>query len=176
MAEIKSSLEIALERAASFGRADAEDARREGDKKGRALARRCLAGDLPPDQLAGELGLVAGDQRAGARRGAAQALAEALGHGEAAASTGLAAITPADGAPALARLQKAAEARGQAVAGLERQLTLELAGTLADLGVSGSAAHPNPQAHPDYQARLEQAQAAADREAARAAAELLVAF
>ncbi|MCF8033255.1 MAG: hypothetical protein K9K66_09045 [Desulfarculaceae bacterium] len=156
MAEIKSALEIALERAAALG-AGEDDSRREAREKGRALARRLLEGEAEPDDLAGL-------QAGAARLGAAGALLEALGGRQPAALEGLKAL--AVGTPAVAVCEEVAaalEERAAAQDALHQQLAQEMAADLAALGAGGPAMRPNPAAHPEYAARAEDALAGAEK-------------
>lgn len=156
MAEIKSALEIALERAAALG-AGEDDSRREAQEKGRALARRVLEGEAGPEDLTGL-------EPAPARQAAAEALLAALAGGQLSALEGLrtlAGATPA--ADAWQGLASALEARAVARSKLHSELAQEMAGDLAAMGIGGPAVRPNPEAHPDYAARSEEAMAEADK-------------
>jgi hypothetical protein len=172
MAEIKSSLEIALERAARFGGGGKEDlAREEGKKRGLAAARRLLAGEETPQGLAARVEGQEGAARPAALAGAAGALVEALPGPEGPrALEGLRAL--AAGRPELARLEEAAAGAQAAERDLHRRLAAEQARALAQAGIKGPAVRPNPEAHPEYDARRQAAAGEADRQAARAAEEL----
>jgi hypothetical protein len=171
MAEIKSALEIAMERAAALG-AGEDDSRREAEERGRALARRVLEGELEPKVLAG---LSAGPPAA--RQAAARVLLEALGAGRAEALEGLRALAPDEKtAAAWSDLTEAVEARQAALAQLREQLAGELAGELAAAGIGGEAARPNPEAHPEYTARLAAALAGSDEELQAAGDKFLAAL
>lgn len=161
MAEIKSSLEIALERAAALGNADKDDERREeGRRQGKAWARRAALGELAPSELRGFIDQLNGAAAQGAFAAAAGTLLEEITAGNRAALASLIMLTadhPAQAAAKdLAQVLKAEE--GVAIE-VSRQLATELAATLAAEGVSGSAVHPNPASHPQLQERFQQAAA-----------------
>jgi hypothetical protein len=172
MAEIKSSLEIAMERAARFGGGGKDDLdREEGRKRGRAAARRLLAGEETPQGLAARVEGQEGAARAAALSEAAATLLEALPG--AAGRTALAGLRElAAGRPELARLEEAAAGAEAAERELHRRLAAEQAEALAAAGIAGPAARPNPEAHPEYQTRREQELAGALQEL-RAAADRL---
>lgn len=170
MAEIKSSIEIALERAAAFGAADKdEEKREEGRRQGKAWARRQAMGELAPSELRGLIDQLAGAEAEGARAEAGAVLVGEIKAGNRAAMAGLMALT--SGTPAqpaameLARLLKAEE---EVAMNVSRTLAGEMLAELAAEGISGSAVHPNPAAHPQLQARY--AEAAAGLDAQRQAA------
>ncbi|MFH2128220.1 MAG: hypothetical protein ABIK12_17020, partial [Pseudomonadota bacterium] len=73
MAEVKSALEIAMERAAALG-AGEDDSKRQAQEKGQVLARQCLEGDLSAVDMAAQLAGLPSDSVFSA----AQALLEAL--------------------------------------------------------------------------------------------------
>ncbi len=148
MAEVKSALEIALERAAALG-AGEDDSHREAAERGRALARRLLEGEDGPGDLAG---LEAGP----ARTAAAEALVEAMSGGKGlAALEGLKALAgEGAGQRAWDALASAADARQAALTQVMRQLAAEQAASLAAVGIGGPAAQPNPEAHPDCAKRV----------------------
>jgi len=161
MAEIKSSLEIALERAAALGSADKDQERREeGRRQGKAWARRATLGELAPSELRGMVDQLGGAEAEGAFAAAGQTLLEEITAGNRAALASLIMLT--NGHPAqqavkdLAQVLKAEE--GVAIE-VSRQLAAELAATLAAEGLSGSAVHPNPASHPQLQERFQQAAA-----------------
>jgi len=170
MAEVKSALEIALERATALG-AGEDDSRREAAEKGRALARRLLEGEAEPEALAG---MEAGP----ARQSAAETLARALsGDKRLAALAGLKALA-GEGAAEKAwdALASAADAREAALIQVMRQLAAEQAASLAAVGIAGPAAKPNPEAHPDYEKRVAAALAKAGEALQAAGKELLAAL
>ena len=87
MAEIKSALEIALERAAALG-AGEDDSKRQAQEKGQALARQCLEGYLTPADMATQLAGLPPESSLSA----AQALVEGLFEGRERALPGLKAM------------------------------------------------------------------------------------
>ncbi|MFZ5584997.1 MAG: hypothetical protein ACOZHQ_03605 [Thermodesulfobacteriota bacterium] len=170
MAEIKSSIQIALERAAALGASDKDEERREeGRRQGKAWARRAALGELAPSELRGLVDQQAGAEAEGARAAAGETLLGEIAAGNRAAMAALMALsagTPAQPpAMELARLLKAEEDVAVAVS---RELAAEMLAQLAAEGISGPAVHPNPAAHPQLQARF--AQAAAGLDAQRQAA------
>ncbi|MBU1154725.1 MAG: hypothetical protein KJ921_02685 [Proteobacteria bacterium] len=172
MAEVKSALEIAMERAAALGVGE-DDSKRQAQEKGQALARQCLEGDLTPTDMAAQLAGMAPDSVASAAR----ALLEALGEDRDGALPALEAMCSHGAAKeayeALARVQEQRERT-------RRELDSELAqGMLADLaarGIRGSALHPNPAAHLDYAARSQEALAGAEAELKAAGGQLVKAL
>lgn len=160
MAEIKSSLEIALARAAALGGGGSEEiAREEGAKRGQVAARKLLIGQLEPTAMAAEMGSLSGEGKAAARRAAGRVLLEGLSQTPSRALAGLAALTERDsGAPqAIKRLSKALEAMAEAENQLADNLAAEMKDDLARAGISGSAVRPNPLAHPGFAQRREAA-------------------
>lgn len=169
MAEIKSALEIALERAAALGSGE-DDSKRQAREKGQALARQCLEGDLTAQDLAAALAGLGLESTASA----AQALLEALGQDRAGALPALEALGAAGPArEAYEALVKVQARREEARRELDRELARDILGELAARGIGGSAVRPNPAAHPDYQARCDAALAGADQELKKAGEELL---
>ncbi len=163
MAEIKSSLEIALERAAALAAADGMTERRpcpgRGRGQGRAAARRVMAGELAPAELARQLEAMEGARQRGARADAAAELLAALPAGQDLAMPGLLALgraVPAAQA-GLAALAAALRQVNQASLALRRELAAELGAEFAAAGLNGAALVPNPEAHPHF---AERAQAA----------------
>ena len=178
MGEIKSSIEIALERAAAMGGGDEQELlQAEAEKKGKLLARRLLGGDLDLEGLAREMAGLEDKALPFARRAAAQVLLEGMADNPQASLLGIRDLAQAAGAQeqALAVLS-AAEAIHSAAAELEEELAREMAQDLAREGISGPALVPNPQAHPQYDQRMEQALGQASQELARAGERLLAAL
>ena len=172
MAEVKSALEIALERAAALG-AGEDDSRRQAQEKGQALARRCLEGDSTPAAAARELAGLPLE----AVTAAAQALLEALQEGRVAALPGLEALCPSGPAQtAYAALAQTQAQREKARQEVESALAQEMSQELAAQGIGGSAVRPNPAAHPDYAARCTAALAGAEAELKAAGGQLLKAL
>lgn len=166
MAEIKSALEIALERAAALG-AGEDDSRREAEAKGRALARRVLEGEA-------EAGELAGLEPEPARRAAGRALLEALEGNRQGALPALEAMCSQGAAKeAYEALAQAQARREKARQELDSELAQGMLADLADKGISGNAVRPNPVAHPDYDARCAAALADAKAEFKTAGAQLL---
>lgn len=160
MAEIKSALEIALERAAALG-AGEDDSKRQAQGKGQALARQCLDGGMAPNDMAAQLAGLPSDSTTSA----ALALLEALAEGREDALPGLAALCPQGAAKeAYALLVQAQAKRQEARQAVENELAGEMAQDLAEAGIGGSAVRPNPAAHADYDARCQAALAGAEAE------------
>lgn len=172
MAEIKSALEIALERAAALGSGE-DDSKREAQEKGQALARQSLGGDLAPTDMAEQLaGLPTASTGAAAR-----ALLEALEQGREGALPGLEAICPPGPArEACQGLTQAQARREQTRLEVEAELAKEMAGELAAKGIGGNAIRPNPLAHPEYEARRGAAMAGAEAELKAAGEKLVIAM
>lgn len=175
MGEIKSSIEIAMERAAAMEGSDEEELlQAEAEKKGKILARRLLGGDLTLEGLGRELAELEERALPFARRSAARVLLEGMADNPQASLLGIRDLAQAAGAQAEAlAVLSAAEAIHSAAAGLEEELAREMARDLAREGISGSALAPNPQAHPQYDQRMESALAQASQELARAGDRLL---
>lgn len=173
MAEIKSSLEIALERAKALGGVDRKEAAaQEGKHKGAILARRLLAEDIEPQEMAESLSEISAEGRGPARLAAAEILLDKLAEDQKQALAGLQEIargTPV--AKAADDLIRSAQAIQDKVRALKGELALELAQVLMAAGISGSAVKANPQTHPQYQKRLDEALSAliSDLEKAKAA-------
>ncbi len=174
MAEIKSSLEIALERAAAMGGGDREELdREEGKKRGTAAARKLLSGDLDAPALADELASLAGEGRRAARKVAARILLEAVPQAPSRALAGLRALVgQGQAGQSLQRLSAAVGALQQAELDLDQALAQEAAAELEKAGITGSAVQPNPRAHPAYQQRRQAALAEGLREYNSAAQQL----
>ncbi len=152
MAEIKSSLEIAMERAAAMGGGGREEIDREdGMKRGQLTARKIMLGELEPGVLADELSSLSGEGLSAARTAAAQILLEAVPQMPARAISGLEALVgQGQGAGSLRSLAEAVAAIQQDDAALMKELTLEMAGELFKAGISGSSVRPNPAANPGF--------------------------
>ena len=110
MAEIKSSLDIAMERAAAMGAAADDQAREDGRKAGKSLARRFLSGEIDTDRLAAELGGLNSGWIAFARTAAVERMWPDLEQGMAHAVAGLVAL--AGGTEAQAQAAGLAELAG----------------------------------------------------------------
>ena len=169
MAEVKSALEIAMERAAALG-AGEDDSKRQAQEKGQALARQCLEGDLAPVDMAVQLAGMAPDSTASAAR----ALLEALGENREGALPALDAMCSQGAAKeAFQALTRAQAKRHEARQAVESELAGEMAQDLAAKGIGGSAVRPNPAAHPEYEARCAAALADAEEELKTAGDQLL---
>ncbi len=158
MAEIKSSIQIAMERAAALGGASqAELAAEEGKRLGRPLGRRAAAGELEPQGLLEALDKLPPDKRPGAKAAAAEAL---LGEIEQGRLQGLPAlIALSQGSPAEQagqQLMAILSMEGSAEDKLNQELAQEMAAQIKALGLGGAAVRPNPAAHPNLKARMEQ--------------------
>ncbi|MEW5913067.1 MAG: hypothetical protein AB1814_10970 [Thermodesulfobacteriota bacterium] len=177
MAEIKSALEIALERAAALGRGDDHEARREGRARGTALARRFLDQDLAAEGLASGLAELEIGQQGAGREGAWEVLLAALDEGRPQALEGLKVLAQGQAAAAAwQELERAEQGRLAALTSLEDELAAELQAELAAAGIAGSAARANPQAHPQYEQRRQAALAQAQQKVAQAAKALSAAL
>lgn len=155
MAEIKSSLEIAMERAAALGGGGKEEiAREEGAGRGKVAARKLLIGELEPPALADEINSLAGEGKTAARQTAAGLLLEAVAQMPPRALAGLRALAENEeehrGIRALAL---AVNDIHEAEAALAEELAEDMIQDLAKAGISGSAVMPNYTAHPDYEER-----------------------
>ena len=160
MAEIKSSIEIALERAAAMAGDDDSDATLEETRQqAQILARRFLAGDLLPRELEHKLREYSGAAGEAARQRLVELLLEALPEKGGLALQGLRVVLAEqeDSAAPLDELQSALERAQNAEAELKRELAKEMREQLAEQGISGPALRPNPQAHPQFEARRRQA-------------------
>ncbi len=159
MAEIKSTLEIAMERAAAMGGGDRQELdREEAVRRGQVAGRRVLNGDLKPAELLGELADLDPAARRAARAAAVRVLLDGVPEQKNLALPALKALC--EGTPAeeeLGGLVEAVAAMDQAITSLAAALAAEQAERLEQAGISGSAVKPNPLAHPDYQARSQQA-------------------
>lgn len=170
MAEIKSSIQIALERAAGMGAADKdEEQREEGRRQGKAWARRAALGELAPSDLRGLVDGCAGAEADGARTAAGETLLAEIAAGNRAAMAPLVALTAGTPAqPAAMELARVLKGEEEVAIAVSRELAAEMTAELAAEGIGGNAVHPNPAAHPQLQARF--AQAAAGLDAQRQAA------
>ncbi len=160
MAEIKSALEIALERADKIVAESKgpDEATLQGRKKGENLARAYLAGDKSVDEVAQKISELEPAQQTAARLGAARTLLEALEEGRSEAISLLRELAPEGAQEVVFELMEADQARAKVVSQLEAALSEELRAQFAERGISGPALRPNPKAHPEYAARLAQAQ------------------
>ncbi|WP_449245966.1 hypothetical protein [Desulfarculus baarsii] len=157
MALIKSSLEIALERAeAMMGRAE-DTAKEEGRKHGQAAARRFLSGDVDGAAMAELLAARPEEQRRPALAAALEHFVEALLNGDDLAVDGLAALPLDRAKDKLAALITAARGRFQAAGQLYADLAAVMADDLARMGIGGSAVLPNPLSLPDLELRTQKA-------------------
>ncbi|CAO0822308.1 conserved hypothetical protein [Desulfarculales bacterium] len=159
MVEIKSSIQIAMERVAALGQGDSgEETGEEGKRQGRILGRRAASGELAPESLVASLAQLPADQRDSARQAVALALVEDMAEAWQDRLTALAAL--AAGGPAEAVVVELARVLAQEehlTVDLHAQLAQELMGVLAAEGISGNAVHPNPAKHPQFKKRYEQA-------------------
>lgn len=172
MAEVKSALEIAMERAAALGAGD-DDSKRQAQEKGQALARQCLEGDLVPADMAAKLAGMASDSAVSA----AQALLEALGEERQGALPALEAMCFQGAAKEAYQILAQAKAKlDEARQVVENELAGEMIQGLAAKGITGSAVRPNPAAHPQYEARCAVALADAEAELKAAGEKLLEAL
>lgn len=169
MAEVKSALEIAMERAAALG-AGEDDSKRQAQEKGQVLARQCLEGSLSAADMAAQLAGLPSDSVASA----AQALLEALEGDRQGALPALEAMCSQGAAKeAYAEVAQAQARREKARQELDSELAQGMLTDLAAKGISGNAVRPNPVAHPDYEARCAAALADAEAELKAAGAQLL---
>jgi hypothetical protein len=163
MAEIKSSLEIAMERAAAIGGGGREEIDRdEGDKRGKAAARKLLLGELDTSALSDEISSLSGEGLSAARLAAAQILLEAVPHIPDRALAGLGALVDqevgqGDKAELVRRLAGAVMAIQEADLALAQEVAEDMTKELAEAGISGSAVTANPAAHPGYEERRQAA-------------------
>jgi hypothetical protein len=155
MADIKSSIEIALERAAAMGAASRDDvAAEEGRRQGKSLGRRAAVGDLGPADLRAALDRLDAVERTAAVAAAGETLLAELEEGRhqaLAAIVALAQGTPAE-APAN-ELTVILGMEGKVEEQLNQELAAELQTQLKALGIGGAAVRPNPLAHPDLERR-----------------------
>ena len=159
MAEVKSTLEIALERAAALGGRDTEEEqRKEAAQKGQVAARKVLSGDVAPENIKGELTDLDGDYRAEAAREAARLLMEPLPRQRDLVLKSLSALLPEDGEPRerLLYLEKLLDGLHQATLDLSRDLGDELKEALAAKGFNGPALRVNPETHPGFEQRAQE--------------------
>jgi hypothetical protein len=153
MGEVKSSLEIALERAEAMSSGDqGEEERERGMRKGQIIARKVLAGDLDPKQGSLEISALSGAERQGAAQAMVENLVAKLPEQAALAFPALAELLDAAAVQKLEQvLAEMTSARDGELAKLEDELGKEFAA----LGLSGPALRPNPLSHPQAKARLE---------------------
>lgn len=159
MADIKSSIEIALERAAAMGAASRDDvAAEEGRRQGKALGRRAAVGDMSPADLRATLDRLAAGERPAAMAAAGESLLAELEEARPQALPALVAL--AQGTPAEDPARELASVLGME-GKVEEQLNQELAAELLTqfqaLGIGGAAVRPNPLAHPDLERRAGEA-------------------
>lgn len=178
MAEIKSSLEIAMERAAALGGGGKEEiVREEGTKRGQVAARKLLLGELELSALADEISALTGDGRAAARQAAAGLLLDAVPQAPPRALAGLRALADQEEqSQGIKRLALAVNDIHEADAALAEEVAEKMIQELARDGIRGSAVMPNPTAHPDYQERRREALAGGFQLYNAAAGELAQAF
>ena len=160
MAQIKSTLEIALERAAALGGGGAEEEdRRQAAKRGQAAARKVLSGDVAPGEINAELAGLAEEYRPVARQEAAGVLLEPLPRYRDLALEGLSALLPGEGEQRerLLRLENSLDELHRATLDLSRELGDELKQQLAAKGFSGTALRANPETHPHFEQRAQAA-------------------
>lgn len=166
MAKIKSTIEIAMERAAALG-GGSDQSEEEGRKRGKVLARQVLDAALEPDEMAAKLAGLGADQRDHARRAAAEALLSAWEEGKTQAAQALAALAAGSEAEEAARsLVELAANSAQAEDLFREELAALMKQRFASLGISGSAVRANPDAGPELAALIEdfQAKAAAEQQ------------
>jgi hypothetical protein len=152
MAEIKSSLEIAMERAAAMGGGGREEIDRdEGEGRGKVAARKLLSGDLDPSAMNDEISSLSGEGLSAARLAAAQILLEAVPQFPDRALAGLGVLAgQGDTGDMVQRLAGAVMAIQKADAALAEEVAMDMTQELAEAGISGSAVTANPAVHPDY--------------------------
>lgn len=152
MAEIKSSLEIAMERAAAIGGGGREEIdREEGDKRGQAAARKLLLGELDTSALSDEMNALSGEGLSAARKAAAQILLEAVPQIPDRALAGLGVLAGREEkAELVQRLAKAVMDIQKADEVIFQEVAEDMTRELTEAGISGSAVTANPAAHPDY--------------------------
>lgn len=154
MAEIKSSIEIAMERAAAMeGKAD-DEAKEEGIKHGKAAARRLLDNDVDGQGMAELIQARPDAQRPHALKAAVESLLEALLAGNDQALDGLEVLPLAT--DKVEAIIEAARGRFDAAGELYTTLAGEMSQQLTEMGISGSAVSPNPIANPELQQRMRQ--------------------
>lgn len=171
MAEIKSSIQIAMERAAALGAGGGrqDEAREEGRRQGKVWGRLAATGQLGAQELAERLEGLEPDARPEALSAAAAELLNSLEQESQRCLSCLGALAQDGPAQApLARVARLMDQSGTLDQELNQELARELMEDLAAVGISGSAVHPNPLAHPDLEAR--QQAALADLEPRRQAA------
>ena len=178
MAEVKSSLEIALERAAALaGEGKADTAKQEAADQGKVWARKVLNGDLPAHGLSPKIASLSKAAQAHARRAAADHLLDKLPRAWFLAGPALEVLAAPCGAEALvASLGQVIGSMEQAVNLAESLMSGEMAKVCQEQGISGSALAPNPRACEHYEKRIKQALEAPQKELNRLRAELISCF
>ncbi|MCB2188519.1 MAG: hypothetical protein KQJ78_19020 [Deltaproteobacteria bacterium] len=154
MADIKSSLEIALERAAALEASSSQDEEREARERGEAWTRAFLNGDIAPEEYSQRWASLSPAGRPAALGVALESLAQALGQGSPQALAGLRVLTQGKPAaePLLKSLEEVLASLEQEVLRLEAVLSQRALEELAELGIRGDAVRPNALAHPDFPA------------------------
>lgn len=142
---------------------DSDATLEETRQQAQILARRFLAGDLLPRELEHKLREYSGAAGEAARQRLVELLLEALPEKGGLALQGLRVVlAEQEGSAApLDELQTALERAQNAEAELEKELAQEVMDWMAEQGISGPALRPNPRAHPQFEARRQQAQAEA---------------
>lgn len=178
MADIKSSLDIAMERASAIGGGGKDElAREEGKKTGEVLARKLLLGDIDLDQFSSGLSEATGPGLLAARAAAGEILLAGMPGSPSNALFGLKTLAEAAGMPEYAdRVLAAAEDINKAAGQLEEDLALEMARDLTAAGIGGSAVMANPRVHPDYEQRAQAALGEASQKLTEAGMALLKAL
>lgn len=155
MAEIKSSIEIAMERAAALEGRASDEAKEEGIKHGKAAARRLLDNDVDAEGMADLIQSRPAEQRPHALMAAVELLLEVLLAGNDRTLDGLEALPLPESQ--VSALVEAARGRFDAAGAMYTKLAGEMSEELAAMGISGSAVSPNPIASPELQPRMQQA-------------------
>jgi hypothetical protein len=178
MAEIKSSLEIALERAAAMGgEAGGGAAIAEAASQGKVLARKVLNGSLPAHSLMQDINKMGGPAQPHARLAAADQLLDKLPQAWFLAGPALEMLAAkVDAQDLVSQLGRVIGELEQAVRLTENALSSELAKLCSGEGISGSALVPNPRACDHYEERIKQAMAGPQKELNRLRAELMQRF
>jgi hypothetical protein len=156
MAEIKSSLELALERAAALGDSDKDGAaREEAAGRGKVWARKVLNGDLSAQGLIQELNAVPQDEMVYARKATGEHLLEKLPQAWPLAGPALELLAGSCGArEPVARLGREIASMDKAISRAEEQMRDEMTQAYGLLGISGGALRTNPKACADYEQRI----------------------
>jgi len=165
MPAIKTSLEIALERAAAMAAQAEDNSEEEAREAGLVAARKVLNGQIGPERLAGEIGALSKDEQGPALSAAAEKVLEALMAGNDFAALAVDNLAEAFGAREEAgRLRAAAHLGAQAQALVQQEVAERVLAELAEDGIGGEAIVPNPLAHPEFEQMLQEATAEASRE------------